>query len=53
VVAVMRRSLFGFVLFEKLSCFFEIENVSVYGQLVDSCVFGDGDDTLDAVTSLP
>jgi hypothetical protein len=35
-----------------LSGLFKIENVSVYGQLIDSCVFGDGDDTFDGVTSL-
>jgi hypothetical protein len=47
------RVLFRFVLFEEIAGFFQIENVSVYGELIFPCVFRDGDDTLDAVTVFP
>ena len=34
--------LFRFVLvFEKLSCFFEVEEVAIYDEFVDACVIRD------------
>jgi len=46
-------SLFRFVLFEKLSRFFEVERVSVDDQLVGTGVFRDGDNAVNAMAMLP
>ena len=46
------QSLLGFVLFEELAGFFEVEGVAVDDELVDAGVFRDGDDTVDAVPVL-
>jgi hypothetical protein len=41
--------LFRFVCFEKSSCFFQVDDVSVHGQLIYACVFRDGDDALNTM----
>ncbi len=44
--------LFRFILFEKLSRFFEVERVSVDDQLVFASVIRDGDDAVDTMAVL-
>jgi hypothetical protein len=51
-VALSEISLLCFVLFEELAGFFQVEDVAVYGELVDAGVFGDGDDMLDRMAVL-
>jgi hypothetical protein len=46
------RTLFCFVLFEKLPCFFEGEGVSVDLEFVSAGVFRDRDDMADSVAVL-
>jgi hypothetical protein len=43
------KQLLRFVFFEERSCFFQVEEVSVYGHLIATGVFGDGDDVLDTM----
>ena len=43
--------LLRFVFREEGSGFFEVERVSVYGELIDTGVFGDRDDVLNTVAS--
>jgi hypothetical protein len=49
---LVKRLLFRFVLFEDLSCFFQIERDSVDDELVFACVVWNGDDVLDTVAVL-
>jgi len=48
-----QRWLFGFVLFEELPRFFEVEGVSVDDQLVFAGVIRDGDDAVHTMAVLP
>ena len=48
-----QRLLFGFVLFEELPGFFEIESVAVDDELVFAGVFRDGDDAANTMAVLP
>jgi hypothetical protein len=39
-----------FLVFEKLSCLFEVEEVSVYDEFIDACVVRYGEDALNGVS---
>lgn len=40
-----------FLVFEKLSCLFEIEEVAVYDDFIDACVVRNGEDALNGVSA--
>jgi hypothetical protein len=50
---VGRQRLLCFVVFEKPAGFFEVEKVSVYGQLIDAGVVWNREDMLDVMATLP
>lgn len=52
VSVVSQEWLFRFVFCEKSPGFFEVEGDAVYGQLIDTGVFGDGDDVFHTMATV-